>query len=83
MNAVAIDIAEAVKNELNSAPQGTFALGFQANWITEWCAYHPGVLERIGLKPSERIAGFIYVGQSAIALEDRPRPAIDSITTRF
>jgi nitroreductase len=59
------------------------AMGFQANWITEWCAYHPGVLERIGLKPSERIAGFIYVGQSAIALEDRPRPAIDSITTRF
>jgi len=59
------------------------ALGFQANWITEWCAYHPGVLERIGLKPSERIAGFIYVGQSAITLEDRPRPATDTITTRF
>lgn len=59
------------------------AMGFQASWITEWCAYHPGVLNRIGLKPTERIAGFIYIGQTAIALEDRPRPPIDSITTKF
>jgi len=35
------------------------ASGFVANWITEWCAYHPKVLERIGLRPNERIAGFI------------------------
>jgi nitroreductase len=59
------------------------AIGFHANWITEWCAFHPGVLDRIGLKPTERIAGFIYIGQSAVVLEDRPRPAIDSITTKF
>jgi nitroreductase len=59
------------------------AMGFQANWITEWCAYHPGVLERIGLKPTERIAGFIYIGHTAMALEDRPRPNPAAITTRF
>ncbi len=59
------------------------AMGFVANWITEWCAYHPKVLERIGLKPGERIAGFIYIGHPADRLEDRPRPPIDSITTRF
>ena len=59
------------------------AMGFLANWITEWCAYHPKVLERIGLKPTERIAGFIYIGHAAGPLEDRPRPQIDSITTKF
>ena len=59
------------------------AMGFVANWITEWCAYHPKVLERIGLKPGERIAGFIYIGHPADRLEDRQRPPIDSITTRF
>jgi len=59
------------------------SMGFVANWITEWCAYHPGVLARIGLKPTERIAGFIYVGHPIEPLEDRPRPPIDSITTRF
>jgi nitroreductase len=59
------------------------AMGFVANWITEWCAYHPKVLERIGLKPTERIAGFIYVGHPAGPLEDRPRPVLESIVTRF
>ena len=59
------------------------AAGYVANWITEWCAYHPAVQERIGLKPTERIAGFIYIGQPADPLEDRPRPDIHAITTRF
>src|ERR1051325_4234711 len=35
------------------------ALGFVANWITEWYAYHPLVREGLGLKSGERIAGFI------------------------
>ena len=59
------------------------AAGYVANWITEWCAYHPSVLERIGLKPTERIAGFIYIGQPVDLLEDRPRPDVHAVTTRF
>lgn len=59
------------------------SMGFVASWVTEWCAYHPGVLERFGLKPNERIAGFVYIGKPAAALEDRPRPSLDSIVTRF
>jgi nitroreductase len=59
------------------------AMGFVANWITEWCAYHPRVLDRIGLKPTERVAGYIYIGHPAAPLEDRPRPALESIVTRF
>ena len=59
------------------------ALGFVANWLTEWCAYHPLVLERLGLKPGERIAGFIYIGKSATPLEERPRPEMEKIVTRF
>jgi nitroreductase len=59
------------------------ALGFVANWLTEWYAYHPLVQERLGLKPGERIAGFIYIGKSAVALEERPRPDLGKIVTRF
>jgi nitroreductase len=59
------------------------AMGFVANWITEWCAYHPQVLARVGLKPTERIAGFIYIGHAVEPLEERPRPPVDSITTKF
>jgi nitroreductase len=59
------------------------SMGFVANWITEWCAYHPQVLAKLGLKPTERIAGFIYIGQPVDPLEDRPRPPVEAITTRF
>lgn len=59
------------------------SLGFVANHLTEWYAYHPLVLERLGLKQGERIAGFIYVGQSAVALEDRRRPDLEPLVTQF
>lgn len=59
------------------------ALGYVANWLTEWYAYHPGVKERLGLKPGERIAGFIYIGKSAVELEERVRPDLTKIITRF
>ncbi len=59
------------------------ALGYVANWLTEWCAYHPLVKEKLGLKPGERIAGFIYIGHSAVPLEERVRPDMDKIVTRF
>jgi nitroreductase len=59
------------------------ALGYVANWLTEWYAYHPGVKERMGLKAGERIAGFIYIGKSAVELEERPRPDMAKIVTRF
>ncbi len=59
------------------------ALGYVANWLTEWYAYHPGVKERLGLKPGERVAGFIYIGKSAVELEERIRPDLAAIVTRF
>jgi len=59
------------------------ALGYVANWITEWCAYDPYVHEKLGLSQTERVAGFIYIGKSAVALEERPRPDFRTLVTRF
>jgi nitroreductase len=59
------------------------AMGFVANWITEWPAYNQFVKVRLGLKPGERIAGFIYVGISTVALEERPRPDLSMFVSRF
>ncbi len=59
------------------------AMGFVANWITEWYAYHPTVREGLGLKAGERIAGFIYLGHPAEPLEDRPRPAFETIAKEW
>jgi nitroreductase len=59
------------------------AMGFVANWITEWYAYHPRVKDQLGLKSGERMAGFLYIGTSAAPLEERVRPDLDSLITRF
>jgi len=59
------------------------AMGFVANWLTEWPAYSPLVKEKIGLKSGERIAGFIYIGQPANPLEERVRPDMAKVVTRY
>jgi nitroreductase len=61
----------------------TYALGFAASWLTEWYAYDRDVLEAIGVQPNERIAGFVHIGRALKPAEDRPRPALDQIVTRF
>jgi nitroreductase len=60
-----------------------YALGYAASWITEWYAYDPGVLAALGLKEHERIAGFVHIGRPSAAPEDRARPPLDAIATRF
>jgi nitroreductase len=59
------------------------ALGYAANWITEWYAYDRGVLAALGVKENERVAGFIHIGTPAHSPEDRPRPSLDEIATRY
>jgi nitroreductase len=59
------------------------AMGFAATWITEWYAYDQRVRAALGLKPHEKVAGFVHIGRSARPAEDRPRPALADIVTRF
>jgi nitroreductase len=59
------------------------ALGYGANWITEWYAYDRRVLDALGLAPNERIAGFVHIGRQSEVPADRPRPPISEIAIRF
>src|SRR5882762_5539635 len=59
------------------------ALGYGANWITEWYAYDRRVLDALGLTEHERIAGFIHIGTPVHPPEERPRPPLHEIATRF
>jgi nitroreductase len=59
------------------------ALGFGANWLTGWFAYDRGVLDGLGLAAHEKIAGFIHIGTPTKPNEDRPRPVLAEIVTRF
>ncbi len=59
------------------------ALGYGTSWITEWIAYNQAVGAALNLGDGERIAGFIYVGTATERSEDRERPALPDIVTRW
>ena len=59
------------------------ALGYAANWLTGWMAFDRDVLSALGLSQDEKIAGFIHIGRSVRPADDRPRPALNEIVTRF
>jgi len=59
------------------------ALGYGACWLTGWFAFDRDVLDGFGLKPDEKLAGFIHIGTASKPNEDRPRPALSDIVTRF
>jgi hypothetical protein len=41
------------------------------------------VLDGLGLKPDEKLVGFIHIGNVTKPSDDRPRPALLDIVTRF
>jgi nitroreductase len=57
------------------------ALGYGTNWLTEWYGYDRRVLDRLGLGPHERMAGFLHVGRSDAPVQDRERPALADVVT--
>lgn len=59
------------------------AMGFGANWITDWYAYDKHARKALGLDKHERVAGFIYLGAAAEQPLERVRPAVGDATTWF
>lgn len=58
------------------------ALGYAGGWITGWPAYDPAVTHAF-CGEGERIAGFIYLGTPAQPLEERVRPRMEAIVSRW
>ena len=57
------------------------ALGYVSNWLTEWMAYSERAYEIIGVKPGEKIAGFVHIGSTDFPVVERPRPELSQIVT--
>ena len=56
------------------------SMGYAAQWLTEWYAYHPAVSKALNLEENERIAGFVYIG-SGKAPSERDRPEYENVVT--
>jgi nitroreductase len=59
------------------------ALGFAGGWVTGWAAYSPPVLEALGGREPERVAGFLFLGTSAVELEERMRPELGDVVRQW
>ena len=52
------------------------ALGYGANWITDWYAYDPEAQAILGLAAGEQVAGFIFIGTPREPPQERERPPV-------
>jgi nitroreductase len=59
------------------------AMGYGANWITDWYAYDPQARDVLGLAEPERVAGFILMGTPREPPLERERPDPAALTTRW
>ncbi len=55
------------------------AMGYGANWITDWYAYDPEALALLGVAGEEKIAGFIHLGTPGEPPMERARPELDEV----
>jgi nitroreductase len=59
------------------------AMGFGAQWQSDWVVYDQAAKDVMGIAATEQVAGLIYMGQSTVPLEDRPRPNAAALLTRW
>lgn len=55
------------------------ALGFGANWITDWYAYDDAALRLLGCAADERVAGYIHIGTPTEPPLERVRPVLGEV----
>jgi len=55
------------------------AMGYGANWITDWYAYDPDALKLLGLREGELVAGYVHLGTSAETPLERVRPELAAV----
>jgi nitroreductase len=55
------------------------AMGYGANWITDWYAYDADAERLLGLGEGERVAGYVHLGTAAEVPLERVRPDLGVI----
>ena len=57
------------------------AMGYGANWITDWYAYDADAGRLLGLTEGEQVAGYVHIGRCAEPSMERVRPDMASIVS--
>ena len=59
------------------------ALGYAAQWLSEWVNYDPDVKAYLGVAPSDEILGFFYLGTASETPKERPRPELQDVVSHL
>ncbi len=59
------------------------ALGFGAQWVTDWPAYHPDIRTALGHSADTEIVGFVHVGTPPEPPRERARPDPETIISEW
>jgi len=60
-----------------------FALGFAASWTNRWYGWDVEAQTALCARGGERFVGFIHIGTPTAVIEDRERPDLETVVTRF
>ena len=56
------------------------SLGYAAQWLTEWYAYNNSMIKELGGNPdTDKIAGFLYIGDKDKTPIERRRPSKEKV----
>lgn len=59
------------------------ALGYGANWITNWYSDDEEGRHILGLAPQERVVGFVHIGKFEGEVQERLRPELPQIVSDY
>lgn len=62
---------------------GALAMGYGANWITDWYSYDADATAILGLEGRERVAGFVLIGTPGEPPLERERPEVAPLVRRW
>jgi Nitroreductase family len=60
-----------------------FALGFAASWVTRWFGFDLEAQQMLGARGGERFVGFVHIGSTDLTPDDRERPNLDDVVSRW
>ena len=60
-----------------------FALGFAASWTNRWYGFDTEAQQMLGARGGERFVGFVHIGTPTTVVDDRDRPDLSKVVTRW
>lgn len=62
---------------------GAYALGYAGTWVSRWFSIDTAAQQMLGARGGERFVGWVHIGTPKMVPEDRERPALETVVSRW